>query len=199
MTCPDFDWKSYVLDEAPAPDRRQMEQHLAGCAPCREEVEGLRLTVTALRRLPVREIPKRISFISDPVFEPSPWQRFWGSASRLGFASAALLAGAIVLHGYMSRPAPASAAGTLTAAQIEQQVQQRVNAEVARLLPAAVDQRVHAQLQPALTQLSGELKLAQDANEKTRQADLKRIDDAFTVMQKRYQTGYLSAARYGGD
>ena len=94
MTCPDFDWKSYVLDEVPAPDRRQMEQRLAGCAPCREEVEGLRLTVTALRRLPVREIPKRISFVSDPVFEPSLWQRFWGSASRLGFASAALLAGA---------------------------------------------------------------------------------------------------------
>lgn len=198
MTCPSFDWKSYVLDEPPAPERRQMEQHLSGCAHCREEVEGLRLTVTALRRLPVQEIPKRISFVSDPVFEPSFWQRFWSSAPRLGFASAAMLAGAIVLHGYMVRP-PAVPAATVFSAQIEQQVQARVNSEVARLLPSAVDQRIQTQLKPALAEISGRLHDAQVANEKDRQEDLKRVDDAFTLMEKRYSTRYLTAARYGGE
>lgn len=198
MTCPDFDWKSYILDEITAPERRQMEQHLAGCAHCQEEVEGLRLTITALRRLPVQEIPKRISFVSDPVFEPSAWQRFWNSAPRLGFASAAMLAGAIVLHGYMARPLPA-APTTLATAQIEQQVQERVNAEVARVLPAAVDQRIQAQLKPAMAELSARLQEVRAASEKGRVADQKLVADAFTVLEKRYNTLYVTAARYGGD
>lgn len=198
MTCPSFDWKSYVLDEITAPDRRPMEQHLAGCAHCREEVEGLRLTVTALRRLPVREIPKRISFVSDPVFEPSFWQRFWSSAPRLGFASAAMLAAAILLHGYMVRPAQTTTAA-LSSAQIERQVQARVNEEVARLLPTAVDQRVQAQLKPAMTNLSARLQEMKKANEEDRLADQRLVSDAFTHLEKRYNTLYLTASRMGGD
>ncbi|WP_321475891.1 zf-HC2 domain-containing protein [uncultured Paludibaculum sp.] len=199
MTCPSFDWKSYILDEITAPERRQMEQHLTGCAHCREEVDGLRLTVTALRRLPVQEIPKRISFVSDPVFEPSGWQRFWNSASRLGFASAAMLAGAILLHGYMIRPVPVTTTAGLSSAQIEEQVQVRVNAEVARLLPTAVDQRVQAQLKPAMAELSARLQEVQASSEKGRVADQRLVADAFTVLEKRYNTMFVQANRYGGD
>ncbi len=198
MTCPDFDWKRYILDEITAPERRQMEQHLAGCAHCQEEVDGLRLTVTALRRLPVQEIPKRISFVSDPVFEPSAWQRFWNSAPRLGFASAAMLAGAILLHGYIARPVPA-APTALASAQIEQQVQARVNAEVARVLPAAVDQRIQAQLKPAMAEFSAQLQEVRAQSEKGRMADMRLASDAWSLLEKRYNTLFVQASRQGGD
>ena len=56
---------------------------------------------TALFSLREEEIPQRIGFVSDQIFEPSPWRRgwaaFWGSAARLGFASAAMLSVALVV------------------------------------------------------------------------------------------------------
>lgn len=61
-------------------------------------------TAAALRAVPYEEPPRRIAFVSDKVFEPSWWQRLW-AAPRWGFASAAMLSGAIVFHA-ASRPAP---------------------------------------------------------------------------------------------
>jgi hypothetical protein len=56
--------------------------------------------VAALRSLPDAEVPRRIAFVSDKVFQPSPWVRFfdgfWNSTARLGFATAALLAVAAI-------------------------------------------------------------------------------------------------------
>ena len=59
---------------------------------------SLRLTTAALRTLPDREIPQRIAFVSDKVFEPSPFRRFFGA--RLGFASACVLAAALVVSAW---------------------------------------------------------------------------------------------------
>jgi hypothetical protein len=60
-------------------------------------------TVAALRSVPYEEPPRRIAFVSDKVFEPTWWQRLW-AAPKWGFASAAMLSGAILFHA-VSRPA----------------------------------------------------------------------------------------------
>ena len=92
MSCSPFDLKDYFLRELPSPQRVQVEAHVNNCSTCREELERLQLTEAALFSLRDEEIPQRIAFVSDQIFEPSPVRRwfsgFWGSTARLGFASA---------------------------------------------------------------------------------------------------------------
>jgi anti-sigma factor RsiW len=144
MSCSPFDLKEYFLRELPSPQRLQVEAHVKTCSPCREELERLQLTEAALFSLRDEEIPQRIAFVSDRIFEPSPLRRwfsgFWGSTARLGFASAAMLS-ASVLYFAATRPAPApdrTAAPTMAAVspspqQIQQQIQQAVSKAVAQL------------------------------------------------------------------
>jgi anti-sigma factor RsiW len=100
--------RDYAVDELPAAGRREMERHLATCGECAQELDQLRLTTAALEALPDREIPQRIAFVSDKVFAPSLFGRvlagFWNSAARLGFASACVIAAALVVFAY-HRPA----------------------------------------------------------------------------------------------
>lgn len=90
------DLRDYILDELAPAQRAAVESWLAGSAEGREEVERLRLTCGALRSLPDEEPPRRIAFVSDKIFEPSPWARFlrWFRVDGPGFAlgSAAVLA-----------------------------------------------------------------------------------------------------------
>ena len=93
-TCERFDTvRDYAFGEVPAAERAGVERHLTGCPECSAELDRLRMTVASLRALPDQEIPQRIAFVSDKVFEPSPLARFfagvWNSTARLGFASAA--------------------------------------------------------------------------------------------------------------
>jgi anti-sigma factor RsiW len=110
MSCSPFDLRDYFLQELADPQRRQVESHVKACQSCREELDRLQLTQTALFSLHEEEIPQRIAFVSDPIFEPSPLRRFfsdfWGSAARLGFASAAMLSAALVVFA-LHKPAPA--------------------------------------------------------------------------------------------
>jgi len=181
MSCAEFDWKGYALEEAPAEERRRMEEHLASCTACREELEGVRLTVAALRRLPAREMPRRISFVSDPVFEPNWWQRLWSSGPQLGFASAAVLALAILAHGYIATPRVVQAPA--------------VQAEVDRQVAAKMD----AALKPALAEMTARVEELRKTSEEHRLADQKAIDSAFDLLEKRVNARVLTAARYGGD
>jgi hypothetical protein len=89
--------RDYAFDEQfPQEDRRAMEEHLSTCADCALALDQFRLTTSALRTLPEREIPQRIAFVSDRVFEPSLLRRFWNA----GFASACVLAGALVVSAW---------------------------------------------------------------------------------------------------
>jgi hypothetical protein len=101
--------RDYAFDELPAGERPGMEQHIAVCGDCAAELDQLRVTTAVLRVLPDREIPQRIAFVSDKVFQPSPLARlfggFWNSAARLGFASACVLGAALIVSAY-HRPAP---------------------------------------------------------------------------------------------
>ena len=96
MTCSPHDLRDYFFEELKAEERRQVDEHLHGCARCREELAKLRVTQQALLQLKDEEIPRRIAFVSDKVFEPSRAARWWTALSvrvpRLVFSLALLLA-----------------------------------------------------------------------------------------------------------
>ncbi|MBV8728889.1 MAG: zf-HC2 domain-containing protein [Acidobacteriia bacterium] len=100
MSCSPFDLRDYFLKELSDPETKQVEVHTKTCAACREELERLRFTEAALVSVGEEEIPQRLAFVSDKIFEPSGfrpvWSAFWGSAARLGFASAAMLSIALI-------------------------------------------------------------------------------------------------------
>ncbi len=99
MSCSPFDLNDYFLEELPVPKMRQVEAHVKTCRSCAEELDRLRIMGAALRSVPDEEIPQRIAFVSDKIFEPSPWRRwlaaFWNSGARLGFAGAAMLSASL--------------------------------------------------------------------------------------------------------
>jgi anti-sigma factor RsiW len=128
MSC-EIDLKAYVVGEATRQERGIVDNHVRGCQSCREELDRLNLTRSMLASLEDEEIPRRIAFVSDRVFEPRWWQTIWHSGPVMGFASAALLAAAILMHGFEARPAVPS----VDQAQIEQ----RVNVAVTKAVSAA--------------------------------------------------------------
>jgi len=140
MSCSPFDLRDYYFKDLTENQRRLTEVHIKTCAQCREELERLRGVETALLTLPDEEIPQRIGFVSDPVFKPSAlrrgWNAFWGSAARLGFASAAMLSAALIFLA-LNRPVPQPPAPALTAAAIEAEVAARVNGAVAKAVTAS--------------------------------------------------------------
>jgi len=137
MNCESFDWKGYALGELAANERREAEAHAATCEGCRGELAHVRLTVDTLSALREEEVPRRIAFVSDKVFEP----RWWDTFLRPTFAAACVLAAAIVMHGYMTRPAAMDAAA----------IQARINQAVVRAV--ADVERHNADLDRKLTTL----------------------------------------------
>src|SRR5579884_3143866 len=141
MSCSSIDLKAYALGELDDRGTRDAAAHVHTCNECREELERLRLTHMALLSLRDEEPPRRIAFVSDPVFEPKWWQRMWRSGPAMGFASAAMLSCAILLNAF-SRPAPVTVVKapvpTVDTAAIEQRIESRVN----HRLSAAVAQAV---------------------------------------------------------
>src|SRR5262245_1841869 len=107
--CSPFDLRDYFFGELSREDHKAVDRHVASCAGCREEFENLRLAQSTLLSLRDEEPPRRIAFVSDPVFEPSWWRRVWRSGPALGFASAAMLSAAILVHAVAVRPVAATA------------------------------------------------------------------------------------------
>ncbi|HSW49659.1 MAG TPA: zf-HC2 domain-containing protein [Bryobacteraceae bacterium] len=129
MNCSQYDLKGYLLGEIAEAERRPVEGHLSGCRECREELARLRVAEAALRSVPDEEIPHKIAFVSDKVFEPGGWAWLWNSAPRLGFLSASLVAAAILVHAFV-RPAPAVSPAQMAA------IEARVRSEVIRSVEA---------------------------------------------------------------
>jgi len=88
------DLRDYLLDELTLEQRAELEAYLETSPEARDELEGLRLTHKALLSVPDEEIPRRIAFVSDKVFEPSwamrLWRELWAGAPRVGFGMAAV-------------------------------------------------------------------------------------------------------------
>jgi anti-sigma factor RsiW len=131
VSCTNFDWKAYALGEMDPAGRDQAEAHANTCAHCREELAGLRLTLDALSTLREEDVPRRIAFVSDKVFEPRWWQRIWSPS----FAAGCVVAAAILVHAFV-QPAGAS-------------IDQKINSAVTRAV-AETEQRHAQELQDVL-------------------------------------------------
>ena len=126
MNCEQYDWKAFALGELAANERREAEAHAITCQGCSGELAHVRLTIDTLAALREEEVPRRIAFVSDKVFEP----RWWETFLRPSFAAALVVAAAIVMHGYLVRPPAVD----------ETAIQTRVNQAVMRAV-ADVEQR----------------------------------------------------------
>ena len=192
MSCSPFDLRDYYLEELAESERRQMDMHVRGCGSCQEELERLRMTQSTLLALRDEDVPQRIGFVSDPVFEPSAarrvWQAFWGSGPKLGFAAAAMLSAALVIF-TVSRPAVVGSA-PLDNTKIEQQVSAHVAAEVRKAVSES-----EARQEKKTAEL---LAAAEQRSEERRKSDLERVGAAFTYLQKQYNVMEHTSYEPGG-
>ena len=175
MTCSSVDLKAYMLGELPEGEKALVAGHVRECASCGEEMERLSLTHLALVSLRDEEVPRRIAFVSDKVFEPRWWQRVWRSGPAMGFASAALLACAILAHGYMT-PIPRSGpSAVVDSAAVEQRVTAQVNERVATVVAQAVAKAV------ADTEARQDRKTTELLADAEKKFDLQRKEDHLTL------------------
>jgi anti-sigma factor RsiW len=189
MSC-SIDLKAYAVDELPKNERGVVEDHVRGCQGCREELDRLNLTRSALASLEDEEIPRRIAFVSDRVFEPRWWQTMWRSGPAMGFASAALLAAAILAHGFARPMVPAGA--SVDAAQIEQHVEAQVSARMDEAVAKAVNQ---AQVKQA-AEFAKVLNATENRLEVQRQSDLATVQQAADYYRKQ-MAQFLVASNEG--
>ncbi len=189
MTCSPFDLKDYFFEELAPEQRQQVEEHVKHCLACQHELERLSLTRSALDALREEEPPRRIAFVSDQVFEARWWQRWWQSAPRLGFAAAAMLSVAILVHALVRPAAPTSP--DMAAAQ------SRISAEVAKRLEPAVAAAVaqsEARQAQRTAQLVAETEKRLDFD---RRADRVAFEETLSVLQKKFNVLYLASAEVG--
>jgi len=201
MSCSPFDLRDYFLQELARPQQLQVEAHIAQCAACHEEAERLQATGAALFSLREEEIPQRIGFVSDKIFEPSPARRwfaaFWGSTARLAFASAAMLSVAMVFSAWHRTPAPAT--GPVGAAA-------QVAAPPQSLTPQEIDQRIQQAVVKAVAgvearyQEQNRVQLAEfrKAGEEARNR-LMIAESFYTTEQKRSQVRNVARMVRPGD
>lgn len=181
MNCSSADLKAYFLGEVARAEKTSVEDHVHGCQSCREELERLKLTDAALRSLTEEEPPQRIAFVSDKVFEPRWYQTIWRSGPAMGFASAVLLAAAIVVHGFsVNGPARQVATPIVNTAQIEQRIEREVNSRLDAVV--AKQRRETAEM----------LDAAEKRFETKRQTDLAVVQQVAQYYQK--QTARLMQA-----
>ena len=181
MNCSSVDVKAYALGEAP-PDAA-CAAHIESCESCREELERLRLTRDALLTLPEEEIPRRIAFVSDKIFEPRWWQRIWQSGPVMAFASACVLAVAILAHDY-ARPAAQPPQAALVSASVEQQIQAEVEKRVDARIASAVN-KATAESEARLAKATTMLETAQEQFEAQRRSDLAMMQQTATYYENK--------------
>jgi anti-sigma factor RsiW len=186
MKCSPYELKDYFFGELGPAEREAVEAHVASCGHCRDELGALNATRAALLSVPEEEPPRRIAFVSDKVFEPRWWQRLWASGPRLGFAAAAMLAVAIVIHGFAApRQAPPVVPLAVAPASVnEAELARRVQAEVAKAVAASQEEQmaktlslVNARLRDAKMENREQLLMIRDY--------LERMDKRNSVMLSR--------------
>ena len=178
--------KDYVFGELSAAEMRAVETAVAADDVLREELARLQMTQSALFSLREEEMPRRIAFVSDKVFEPKWWQVWLNSGPRLGFASAAMLAGAIVFHGFAQQP-PQTPAPAFDQAKFEQ----RISEEVKKALPVVLEQaeRRHR------TQLAAAIKEADEKYQRLRQEDQQVMAASYSLFTQKQAARLVSFAQ----
>lgn len=185
----EFDVHDYFLGELAEAERLAADRHIRSCDVCSAELERLRLTRTSLLMVRDEEPPQRIAFVSDKVFEPSASRRwlaaFWASGARLAFASSAMLSAALLFYSVrqpavrvVEKPVPVQAASAPV--NVDAIVQEAV---------AKAEARGEARTRELL-------KASEERHARDNQALMIRLDEAFTVLQKRDNTLRASAINY---
>jgi anti-sigma factor RsiW len=192
MSCSSIDLKAYLVGEMVQRDKSLVEDHVRTCQRCREEQERLRIAYSALLSLADEEIPQRIAFVSDKVFEPRWWQRIWRSGPAMGFAAASVLAAAILVHGFTRSSLAPTAAASVDTAQIEQRVEQEVNARVQLAVSAAVTKAVDEADARRDRKFAQVLDAAEKRYEQERRVDLAAVQQ--TIRYYDQQMGRLIVA-----
>ena len=146
------DWKAYTLGELDAPARREAEAHAAACSACQDEVAGWRGTLDAMAVLREEELPRRIAFVSDKVFEPTWWQRWTQSFLQPSFAAAGLIAAAILIHAFARPGAPANPIPQTGTAALEARITTQVTAQVTQRMRTEMAAAVNTAVTQAVTQ-----------------------------------------------
>jgi anti-sigma factor RsiW len=179
--------RDYAFDELPAAERPAIEQHIRQCSECALELDRLQMTSAALRVIPDREIPQRIAFVSDKVFEPSWFARFWNSGARLGFASACLLAIALVVSAWHLAGPAQPAVQVPAVVQSASVSQAQIDAAVAKAV-AQVRQE-DAQMIQAAVQLS------EKKTDQAYRSQIVAMQEGFDMLRKKLTYSYASLAR----
>lgn len=188
MSCDRIDLKAYQWGEASPAEAAKVEQHTALCAACRLELDRLELTQKLLQAMPAEEMPQRIAFVSDKIFEPSWWQKWLRPNPAWGLASALMLVSAVGLN-MLYRPAPLvvkQASGVSM-----QEVSARMEVEMARRVDAAVKQAM-SESEARQAKL---LKATLERAELDHKAELLQVREEIEVMGKRVNTMRVMTAR----
>jgi hypothetical protein len=157
----------------------ELREHLRNLPP--EEAERLETTFAALRAVPDEEIPQRIAFVSDKVFEPRWWQRFpvWG------LASAAMLSFAVLAHGMIMRPARSNIAIAPVVVDTAD-------------LEAKFNQRLEVALQKAQAENDARLKAAvadtRERMEFDHRATMLEVQENYELIRKQMSRMYMASA-----
>jgi|SRR5581483_12445269 len=194
MSCSGIDLKAYALGELDQREARDAAAHARTCAECGAELERLQLTQRALLSLREEEPARRIAFVSDKVFEPSWWQRIWRPAPAMAFASALVLAGAILVHAWAMHPVVARQAPAVDTAAIEQRIEAKVNARVNDRIGAAVIQAVAEARRADQQKMTQLLAASEQKYEFQRKADLATFADNMEMLQKQNTRLYTASA-----
>lgn len=188
-----IDLNAYALGEGTPAERAAAAAHLAHSPEAALDFERLQLTLTALQGLRDEEVPRRLAFVSDPVFEPSLWQRFWGAGPRLAFGGAALLACAITAHGFLMRPVAqpvVTATAQISEADVDAAIQKAVN--------SAVNSAVQAIEARTENRVRQEVALAVNKTEKRFTQEIQMMSASFqendTLLRKQMNRMYVSNA-----
>ena len=180
------DLEDYLFDELGPEERAAVEERLRTSPEAREEFERLKMTRQSLLALADEEVPRRVAFVSDKVFEPSPWLRWWRAAwegaPRFALAmSPAVLA--VVAGLWVLKPTVTVEQGRWQlvvgeAAAPAPQVQEARNSEV----PTLTEAQVRAVVQTALAeseqrQREAFTRLVMDQSQRSNAAWKAAVDD----------------------
>jgi anti-sigma factor RsiW len=194
MTCSPFDLKEYLFGELNADQRESVDRHLLTCAVCQDELAGLSATRSAILCMHEEEPPRRIAFVSDKVFEPRWWHKIFASGPQLGFASAALVAAAIVFHAVhtpavLPAPAPVPAVAQVDRKAIEAELEKRVQAAVEKAAVEIEGRQAHKILEVVNARLA--------QSDRRYEMDLKTVAEYLDRMDKRNANVRLAAYDVG--
>ncbi len=197
MSCSPFDLKDYFFGELGEAESARVRTHVESCPTCAEELDRLRLTEGALHSLRQEDPPRRIAFVSDKVFEPRWWQVWWNSAPRLGFASATLLAIAILVHAF-ARPVVVVPRAPVQAAAVQAPVQAPSRTGDASRVEDAVRAAVSESEARQARKTAELVEAARRDIEFQRRADRVQFEETLMLLQKRYNGLLVASADYGG-